>query len=170
MRFYCDGGKNFLAWFVGLACGWWLGCWSVGMAELGMDLIWIVAKFYLCSFFLWVWLNWHWREKKKNQGFFQVSARRVLLGGCSGFGLVVSGWEIEKNRETENKDEERRKWDFFNTFSHNSPKFLSPLSHYFSSLSSFSLSHLLSPLFRPKHHPPSKSNITHQWSNLNKTT
>ena len=33
----------------------------------------------------------------------------------------------------------------------NSSKFLSPLSHYFSSSpSSFSLSHLLSPLFRPK--------------------
>ena len=52
MRFYCDGGKNFLALFVGPACGWWLGCWLVGMAELGMGLIWMVAEFYLCSFFL----------------------------------------------------------------------------------------------------------------------
>ena len=31
----------------------------------------------------------------------------------------------------------------------------------FSSLSSFSLSHLLSPLFRSKHHPPPNINITH---------
>ena len=31
----------------------------------------------------------------------------------------------------------------------------------FSSLSSFSLSHLLSPLFKPKHHPPPNINITH---------
>ena len=30
----------------------------------------------------------------------------------------------------------------------------------FSSLSSFSLSHLFSPLFRPKHHPPPNINIT----------
>ena len=31
----------------------------------------------------------------------------------------------------------------------------------FSSLSSFSLSHLLSPFFRPKHHPPPNINITY---------
>ena len=43
-----------------------------------------------------------------------------------------------------------------------SPKFLSPLSLFlFSSLSSFSLSHLLSPLFRSKHHHPPNINITH---------
>ena len=39
---------------------------------------------------------------------------------------------------------------------------LSSLSLFlFSSLSSFSLSHLLSPLFKPKHHPPPNINITH---------
>ena len=43
------------------------------------------------------------------------------------------------------------------------PKFLSPLSHYFSSLLSLPslFLHLLSPLFRPKHHSPSNINITH---------
>ena len=115
LKFYCDGGKIFRVLFVGPACGWWLGCWPVGMVELVMGLIWMVAEFYLCSFFLceygWIGMG----EKKKMKAFFQVSARSVLLGGCSGFGLVVSGWEREKNRETENKDEERRKWDFFNT-------------------------------------------------------
>ena len=42
-----------------------------------------------------------------------------------------------------------------------SSKFLSPLSHYLCSLLSLpSLSHLLSPLFIPKHHPPPNINIT----------
>ena len=43
------------------------------------------------------------------------------------------------------------------------PKFLSPLSHYFSSLLSLPslFLHLLSPLFRPKHHSPPNINITH---------
>ena len=41
-------------------------------------------------------------------------------------------------------------------------KFLSPLSHYFSSLLSLPslFLHLLSPLFRPKHHSPPNINIT----------
>ena len=48
---------------------------------------------------------------------------------------------------------------FYSTF----PKIsLSSLSLFmFSSLSSFSLSHLLSPFFRPKHHPFPNINITH---------
>ena len=43
------------------------------------------------------------------------------------------------------------------------PKFISPLSHFFNSLLSlpFLFLHLLSPLFRPKHHSPPKINITH---------
>ena len=108
LRFCCDGGKIFQVLFVGPACGWWLGCWPVGMVELVMGLIWMVAEFYLCSFFLceygWIGMG----EKKKMKAFFQVSVRRVLLGGCSGFRLVVGGWEREKNRVWENKDKERR--------------------------------------------------------------
>ena len=41
-------------------------------------------------------------------------------------------------------------------------EFLSPLLLFLlCSLSFFSLSHLLSPLFKPKHHPPPNINITH---------
>ena len=49
---------------------------------------------------------------------------------------------------------------FYSLFS---TKFLSPLSHYFSSLLSFPsmFLHQLSPLFRPKHHSPPNINITH---------
>ena len=48
---------------------------------------------------------------------------------------------------------------FYSTFSEISFSSLSLFM--FCSLSSFSLSHLLSPLFRPKHHPPPNINITH---------
>ena len=71
------------------------------MAELGTGLIWMVAELAL---------------ERKNQGFFQVAARHILVGGCSGFGLVVGGWEREKNGEMENKDEERRERDFLYYF------------------------------------------------------
>ena len=39
------------------------------------------------------------KRKKKDQVFFQV-----LVGSCSGFGLMVGEWE----RGKENRDEERR--------------------------------------------------------------
>ena len=73
-----DGGFGVLGsmvFFFFSCCDWCLKE-EVGMAELGTGLIWMVAELAL---------------ERKNQGFFQVAARHILVGGCSGFGLVVGG-------------------------------------------------------------------------------
>ena len=64
------------------------------------EIFWLVFLFrvYWCDFIAMV-AKIFWRDSW---------VRHILLGGCSRFGLVVDRLEREKNRETENKDEERR--------------------------------------------------------------
>ena len=78
---------------------WWL------KEEVGMGLIWMVAEFYLCSFFLCEY-GWIGSEEKKKSRLFS-SCRRVLVGGCTGFGLVVGGWEREKQRDGDHRWREK---------------------------------------------------------------
>ena len=111
MRFGSFGLRSgfFFFFFFFPCCGQWL------KEEVGIGLIWMVAEFYLCSFFLslWVWLNWQWREKKKKKSRLFSSCRRVLVGSCSGFGLVGGGWEREKQRDGEHRWIEKREREIF---------------------------------------------------------
>ena len=66
-----------------------------------MDGGWILSLLFLS---LWVWLNWQWRKKKSR---LFSSCRRVLVGGCFGFGLVVDGWEREKQRDGDHRWREK---------------------------------------------------------------
>ena len=80
----------------------------MGIAELGTSLIWMVAEFYLCYFFLCEYGKIGIEEGKKNQGFFQVAGVYwwvVLLG--LGWWWVDEKEGKTERRRTEMKREER---------------------------------------------------------------
>ena len=78
------------------------------MAELVMGLIWMVAEFYLCSFFLCEYGRIGIEEGKKNQGFFQVAGVYwwVVLLGLGWWWVDEKEGKTERWR-TEMKREER---------------------------------------------------------------
>ena len=96
---HCVGLEFWVLWFFFFF--WWpmhKGRGEYGWIGYGLILMVAALSFFVSMVELAL------KRKKKDQVFFQV-----LVGSCSGFGLMVGEWE----RGKENRDEERREREIF---------------------------------------------------------